>query len=58
MDANYGSARQVAERYNTTPWVIRQRVADGTLPAMRLGPKTLRIHWATAARVFGDQAHA
>ncbi|MET3949690.1 hypothetical protein [Arthrobacter sp. UYEF36] len=54
----YGTARQVAERYNTSAWVIRKRVAEGTLPAVRVGPRSLRINWATAARVFGDHAHA
>jgi hypothetical protein len=54
----YGSARQVAERYNTTSWVIRRRIAEGILPAVRVGPRTLRINWETAAQVFGESIHA
>lgn len=50
----YGTAQEVADHYGVSAWVIRKRVSEGTLPALRMGPRTLRISWVSAAAAFGE----
>lgn len=40
------SIAQAAEREGVHPDTIRRRIADGTLPAYRVGPKLIRIRVA------------
>lgn len=37
------SIAQAAERAGVSPDTIRRRIADGTLPAYRVGPKLIRV---------------
>ena len=37
------SVKDIAELFGLKPKTIYERVADGVLPAVRLGPRTLRI---------------
>lgn len=37
------SPEQLAVRFNVHPKLIRQLVHDGTIPHIRLGPRTVRI---------------
>jgi excisionase family DNA binding protein len=37
------SIKDAAERLHVHPNTVRARIADGTLPAFRIGTKTLRV---------------
>ena len=43
---------QAAERAGVSTDTIRRRIADGTLPAYRLGPRLIRIDAADLARLI------
>ncbi|MGN6413472.1 helix-turn-helix domain-containing protein [Flexivirga sp.] len=44
----YMTVAEVAELYKCSPKSIRRRVADGSLPAITLGERTMRIARADA----------
>lgn len=46
------SINQAAERVGVSRDTIRRRIADGTLPAHRMGPKLIRIHPADLERLY------
>lgn len=46
------SIDQAAECVGVSRDTIRRRIADGTLPAHRMGPKLIRIHPADLERLY------
>ncbi len=46
------SVAQAAERAGVSRDTIRRRIADGSLPAYRLGPKLIRIDAAAVDALF------
>ena len=45
------SVTQAAAREGVSPDTIRRRIADGTIPAHRVGPKLIRIYAADLDRL-------
>lgn len=45
------TTREVAQRYGVHPATVRRWVSDGRLPAVRVGPRQLRIRVADLAQV-------
>jgi len=43
---------EVASRYNVSSKTIRRRIADGSLPAFRVGPRLIRVDVADVERLF------
>ena len=43
----------VAERLGVSPWTVRNRIADGPLPAVRFGGRVLVPEWALT-RLLGS----
>lgn len=49
---NYGNLRVVAEYLGLTERSVRRYIAEGELPAYRLGPREIRIKWADVDRLL------
>ncbi len=41
-----------AEVYGVSPKTVRRRIADGTIPAHRLGPRLIRVDLADVERAL------
>ena len=50
-EADALSVTQAAAREGVSPDTIRRRIADGTIPAHRVGPKLIRIYVADLDRL-------
>lgn len=40
----YVSLKDAAQRYGVSERTLRRRVAEGTLPAVRFGPRSIRVN--------------
>jgi excisionase family DNA binding protein len=54
--AEYGTVADIAEHYGVADRVIRQCVRDGSIPAIRVGARVIRIRWTDAEKAFSDSA--
>lgn len=50
-DTKYLTLSQAADRYGVSVRTLRRRIAEGRLPAYRVGPRSIRVAEADLARL-------